>query len=140
MKPTYFNVPLLLSVIPGRKAELVPPGVLSDLDFKFVRVKENGEEAIIVLEAAEPDLRRVEETPGCVRLTPHRARVLKNRYRAPRIKQKYRVRSVNLSEPAERSDPFERDEWGNRVIDIYQTVRSGIYIIDIPILDGPDGN
>ncbi len=138
MSQTYFKVPLSLSVKPKGEAELLPPDILTGLDFNFIQVKENGEEAIVTLAATDPTLQQVEETPECVKLTLAQAQNLKDQYQSPRIKQKYRPATVNPAEPEQENQPFETDQQGNRIIDTYQTVRSGFYLIDTPIVNNPD--
>jgi hypothetical protein len=57
---------------------------------------------------------------------------LKKSYPVPKLKQKYR--SPSPAEMETSGEPFALDDRGNRIIETWQTVRSGFYLIDVPVL------
>ncbi len=135
MSVAFFQISL--SVQPkGGEAELVPPKVLQDLNYRFVIVKDGGEEGIVKLEESEAVLKKVEKDKDCKKLTKKQMEALQKKYPQPKLKQKYRMRTQTeeQGETETVSEPFEVDDKGNKIIDTFQTVRSGFYLIDVPIV------
>ncbi len=131
MSVAYFQIPLSVRPKAGGEAELVPPEVLQGLNYHFVVVKDNGEEGIINLEANADDFQKVENTQNCKKLSEKKMESLRDSYPTPQVKKRYRQRPATEESDAQ----FEVDEQGNKIADSYQTVRSGFYLIDVPILE-----
>ena len=130
-------VQVRLSVKPKIRgeAELVPPKVLEGLNYQFVIVKDGGEEAIVKLEAPKEVLKKLEKDKDCKKLATDQAKKLQRTYPPPKLTRKYR-RTPHVqaaSEPGTISGPFAADAAGNRIIDTYQIVRVGFYLIDVPV-------
>ena len=53
-----------------------------------------------------------------------------------KLKQKYRMHTqIEGRDIAEsEGDAFEVDDQGHRIIETFQTIRSGFYLIDVPVL------
>ncbi len=136
MAVAFFQVQLSVKPKEGGAAELVLPDVLQGLNYQFVMVKEGGEEAIIRLEASTTDLKKMEKENNCQHLTESQMRTLKESYPAPKLKQKYRLRTQSQEggELETVNQAFAIDEQGNRIVDSLQTVRAGFYLIDVPVL------
>lgn len=131
MAIAFFQIPLSVQPQPGGEAVLVPPDVLQDLNYQFVLVKEGGEEAIIQLDTAETDVKKLDKDKHCTKLTEAKLKTLKASYPTPKLKQRYRV---HLDAPEITSEPFEVDQQGDKVVETVQTVRSGFYLIDVPVV------
>lgn len=54
-------------------------------------------------------------------------------YPQPKQKSKFRMKSQVLKQ-REAAEQDELDEKGSKIIDTIQTVRSGFYLIDVPII------
>lgn len=137
MPEKYFQIPLSVQVKSGGNAELVSPKVLHGLNYHFVIVKDGGDKGIISIDEADAVLKEVEENKDCKKLTVKQMKTLQKSYPAPKIKKIYRKRTQIL-EPGEvetTEEEFEVDEKGNRIIDTAQTVRSGFYLIDVPVIE-----
>src|SRR5574341_1121297 len=158
MLENYFKIQLSVKPAKDGLAELVPPEILQDLNYIFVIVKDGGEEGIIMVEEPESVLKKIEKDKDCTRLTAKQMEILKKSYPAPKIKKKYRIlpqvettctfRSTYLPKIKQKSrlplqtpemgrksgKPYEFDDKGNRIIDTFQTVRSGFYLIDVQVL------
>ncbi len=128
MAVAYFQVQLSIKAQEHGEAELILPEVSSETNYKFVIVKEGGKEGIIKVEDSEKNIQKLEENENCKKLTESEMEALKESYPTPKLKQKYR-----LPTQAE-SEPFVVDQQGDRLIDTWQTVRSGFYLIDVPVL------
>jgi hypothetical protein len=135
MPVAFFQI--ALSVQPkGGEAELVLPKLFQDVNYRFVIVKDGGEEGIVKLEASEAILKKVEKDKACKKLTKEALKTLQQSYPRPKLKQKYRVRAQTEGRGVMEtgSEAFEVDDQGNKIIETFQTVRSGFYLIDVPIL------
>jgi len=131
MAVTYFQVQLSIKTKEHGEAELIFPEVSPDTNYQFVIVKEGGKEGIIKLEDSEKNIQTIEKNENLKKLTESEMEALKQSYPTPKLKQKYR-----LPTQAE-SEPFVVDQQGDRLIDTWQTVRSGFYLIDVPVLTQP---
>ena len=138
MSVTFFRIQLSVQPQEGGEAKLKLPNILQELNYQFVIVKDGGEEGIVKVEAPDASLRRIEQDNRCETITPPQVETLKAEYPAPKLKQKYRMlTSSEETDVAEISgEPFAVDEQGDRIVDTWQTVRSGFYLIDVPILSG----
>lgn len=135
MPENYFKIPLSVEPKKGGLAEIVPPKILQDLNYVFVIVKDGGEEEIIKVEEPESVLKKIEMDKDCKRLTAKQMELLRKSYPTPKIKKKYRIRPQTSEAGGEGGERFELDDKGNRIIDTFQTVRSGFYLIDVKVLD-----
>lgn len=135
MPTAFFQVPLSVQPKEGGEAGFVLPQALQDLLYRFVIVKEGGEEGIIRIEGTNTILKQVEKEKGCKKLTAKQMEAVRKTYQQPRIKKKYRERisTEELDEDVIVGDEFEVDKDGNRIVDTFQTVRVGFYLIDIPV-------
>ena len=95
---------------------------------------------ITVEESQEAVFNEIEKEKGCKRLTARQVQAVRKSYAEPKLKEKFRMRSQvqRPGAPAEGEDLYEIDEKGNRVLDTFQTVRSGFYLIDVPVLSESD--
>jgi hypothetical protein len=138
MPGAFFRVRLSVRPRGGGEAELVPPNVLQDLLYRFVIVKEGGEEGIVRVEEPEAVLETIEQYKDCYKLTVEQMEALRKEYPAPKLKKKYRMgqqeHETGEGRPMDRS--FAVDAQGNRILDTWQTIRSGFYLIDL--LVAPD--
>ncbi len=137
MSENFFQITLSIEPKSNGKAELVSPKVLLELNYQFVIVKDGGNEGIISIDEPDAVLKEVEENKDCKKLTVEQMKISQKSYPAPRIKKIFRKRTQILG-PGEletTGEEFEVDEKGNRIIDIVQTVRSGFYLIDVPVLE-----
>ncbi len=133
MAIAFFQIPLSVKPTGGGDAELVAPEVLQGLNYRYVIVKEGGEEGIIKLEESQQVRRKVAEQQDCKKLTAKQVEELKQNYPRPKLKEKYRTHQQVEEEDEVTDEPFELDDKGNRIIDTIQTVRSGFYLIDVPV-------
>src|SRR5439155_17571418 len=117
------------------EAELIPPQALHGLNYHFILVKDGGEEGIIQLEGADAVLKQVEKEKECKKLTAKQLATLQASYPKPKIKQKYRMQSQiqEAGETVPVAGLFEVDPAGNKIVDTFQTVRVGFYLIDISV-------
>lgn len=134
MPEKFFQIPLSIKPKGGGEAEFVSPKILQGMNYAFVIVKEGGEEGIIRLDEPETKLKKIEKDKDCKRLSVKQMETLWKSYPSPKIKKKYRMRPQIPETGMEIGEPFEVDEKGNRIVDTIQTVRSGFYLIDVPIL------
>jgi hypothetical protein len=132
MPENYFQIQLSVKPKEKGEAELVPPKVLQDLNYSFVVVKEGGEEGIVNVDEPDEVIKKIEKDKNCKRLTAKQMETLQKSYPSPRIKRKYRM--LPLLQAGKGSEQFKVDDKGDRVVDTFQTVRSGFYLIDVPIL------
>ncbi|HEX9374162.1 MAG TPA: hypothetical protein VF897_24325 [Roseiflexaceae bacterium] len=135
MPVAFFQVRLSVQPTSGGQAELVVPDVLHDLDYRFVIVKDGGEEGIVRLDAPADVIDRVSKDQRCTKLTAKQAEALRGSYPPPRLKQRFRI-APTPSEDASSAvaiEQFAVDDQGSRVVDTTQTVRSGFYLIDVPV-------
>lgn len=128
MTVAFFQVQLSVETKEHGEAKLVLSEPLPELNYQFVIVKEGGEEGIIKVETSEENLQKIEQNQHYKKLTTSQMETLKSSYPAAKVKQKYRVTT------SETNEPFVVNESGERVIDTWQTVRSGFYLIDVPVI------
>ena len=135
-----FQVQLTVKPKAHGEAALVVPEALTDVKLSFVIVKEGGEEAIVNVSTSSDIMKKLERRKDCKRLTAKQSEQLRASYPAPRIKKKYRMHSRTSDQANAESfgKGFEVDGEGRKIVDSFQTVRSGFYLIDVPI-DG-DGS
>jgi hypothetical protein len=131
MTVTYFQVQLSIKPKEQGEAELILPEVSPETSYKFVIVKEGGEEGIIKVEDSEENIQKLAKNENCKKLTQSEMETLKESYPTPKLKQKYRLPTQAETEPS------VVDQQGDRLIDTWQTVRSGFYLIDVPVLTQP---
>ncbi|GAA4609827.1 hypothetical protein BJY16_007527 [Actinoplanes octamycinicus] len=98
----------------GGDATLTVPDALDGVDFRFVLVRDGGEEALIRVDQPADVLKRLANAPGMTRLTAKQLTAARADYPAPCRKQLYTE---------------------DRTITTFQTVRSGFYLIDVPVLE-----
>jgi hypothetical protein len=80
-------------------------------------------------------MRALERSKDVRRLTPKQCEQARAGYPAPRIKKQYRLRSRASDQNADGLlGDFEPDAAGKKIVDTFQTVRSGFYLIDVPII------
>jgi hypothetical protein len=133
-----FKVQLSVQPTRGGEAKFILPEVLQDLNYQFVIIKDGGEEGIIKIDEPDQVLHKVEQDEHCQRLTTEEMETLKKSYPAPKIKRKYRSRSQTHVAGEMAGEQFEVDAQGNRAMDVIQTIRSGFYLIDVPIMGEPN--
>jgi|SRR5215831_2832981 len=138
MLGAFFRVRLSVCPKGGGEAELVPPNILQDLQYRFVIVKEGGEDGIVRIEESEAVLETIEQDKDCQKLTVEQMEVLKKEYPAPKLKKIYRMgqQEHRVGEGRLMDWSFAVDAQGNRILDTWQTIRSGFYLIDL--LVAPD--
>ncbi len=139
MPTAFFQVRVSVQPKSGGEAELMPPPAIQGLNYQFVLVKDGGEEAIMKLDGPDSALKQVEKDKDCKKLTPRQVETLRTTYPKPKLKMKYRAQ-LQLQESGEAIPvpaSFEVDEAGNKIVETVQTVRSGFYLIDVPVLSQP---
>jgi hypothetical protein len=134
MANTYYQVTLSVRPKSGAAAELVPPPALQEVDYSYVIVKDGGTEGIIRVEASDAQLKKLEADPLCKKLTAKQLESLSKSYPAPKLKKMYRPRPLPDTGDDKPGDPYEVDAKGNRIVATIQTVRSGFYLIDVPVI------
>ena len=136
MPVAYFQIQLSLQPKSGGEAVPVPPQVLQGVNYGFVIVKDGGEEGIVKLDGPDAALKQVEKDKNCKKLTTKQVETLLANYPKPKNKNKYRAQprlplDVTTVTAAGSSAVGQT---GNKFVDTFQTVRSGFYLIDVPIL------
>ena len=126
----YFRVPLEVRPVGGGRAELSPPPALEGTGYRFVAVKDGGEEAVIEVDAQQRVLGRVAADGSCTRLSGDEAEALRASYPAPRLKQR-RVEAMRFEVPSG-PEPVPGPAAEDR-FETVQTVRCGFYLIDVPV-------
>lgn len=136
MPVAYFQIQLSFQPKSGGEAALIPPPVLQGLNYGFVLVKDGAEEGIAKLDGPDAALKQVEKDKSCKKLTTRQVETLRASYPKPKMKKKYRAQPQLEETGATKPlvGLFEVDEAGSTVVDTFQTVRSGFYLIDVPIL------
>jgi hypothetical protein len=134
MPVSFFQISLSVQAKSGGYADLVPPKVLQRMNYHFLILKDGGEEGIIQLEESEEVLEEVGKNENCKKLTEEQMKDLQASYPIPKLKKKYRMRTQEADQSRTTVLPFEVDEQGNKIVDTFQTVRSGFYLIDVPVL------
>jgi hypothetical protein len=135
MPVAFFQVRLSVQPKAGGEAELIPPQALHGLNYQFIHVKDGGQEGIVKLEGLDPVLKQVEKDKDCKKLTAKQLETLRASYPKPKIKQKYRLQPQvqESGETAPAGVLFAVDQTGDRIVEIFQTVRAGFYLIDVPV-------
>lgn len=136
MAIAYLHVRLTVQPTRGGDAELVLPDALQGLDPHFVVVNEGGQEGILQVDAPKAILKKIAQDDRCTLLSLEDMNDLRKGYPPPKIKQRYRA-ALFLSTGAEAGatqGSFALDAEGNRIVDTYQTVRSGFYLIDVLVV------
>jgi hypothetical protein len=87
MLDAFFRVRLSVRPKGGGEAELVPPNILQDLHYRFVIVKEGGEEGIVRIEEPEAVLETIEQYKDCHKLTEEQMEALQKEYPTPKLKK-----------------------------------------------------
>jgi len=126
----YFRVQLALQTLNGGRATLDVPPALRAVPHAFVLVNSGGAEAIVRVEQTESGLKMLAQETNCTKLTPKQLQETRARYAAPSLKLRYRP--VDASQP---SKGYESDKQGHPIVETVQTVRSGIYLIDVPLVE-----
>jgi hypothetical protein len=126
-----FQMHLTIRPTSGGQAELAVPDTIRDLDYHFVAVKDGGEEGIVRVNAPQKALAALAQDPACTQLADSQADELRKSYPPPRLK--HVLRPIHAPEDTAGSATFAVDAEGRPVIDILQTVRSGFYLIDVPV-------
>jgi hypothetical protein len=137
MAEAFFRVRLSVDSGMGGQASLKLPEHFEELKHQFAIVKEGCEECVIRVNASETDLKNIERKGNCQRLTKEQLKLLISKfYPRPKLKIKYRVKtsSEEIDSAMPSGDVYVLDEQGHRITDTYQTVRSGFYLVDVPIL------
>jgi hypothetical protein len=137
MAATHFRIRLTVQPSGGGEARLVPPKVLQGLRYRFVLVKDGGEEGIVQLDEPRSVLEKIQRTKDCTKLTEKQLETVMSGYPAPKLKQRYRLRPLvqEMGSHAEATaEPYELDDQGIRIVDDFQTVRVGLYLIDMPVV------
>jgi hypothetical protein len=137
MALTHFKIQLSVEPKGGGEAQLVPPPVLQGLSYRFVLVKDGGEEGIVQLDEPKSVLEKIQRNRNCTKLTKKQLETVRSGYPAPKLKQRYRARPL-VQEAGPHADataePYELDDQGKRIVDDLQTVRVGLYLIDVPVV------
>lgn len=137
MPTTYIQAKLTVQPTAGQ-AELVVPEVLRGLNYRFVIIKDGGEECIVQLDAPAATLENIGQDPACTRLSAKQAKSLLASYPPPRIKRLFRIEAPTVNDPAAPLiEQVALNEQGRQIIDTFQTVRSGFYLIDVSIVASP---
>jgi hypothetical protein len=126
----YFRVQLALQTLSGGRATLDVPLALRALPHDFVLVNSGGAEAIVRVEQPESVLKALAHETNCTKLTPKQLEETRAGYAAPSLKRRYRP--VDASQP---SKGYTNDKQGHPIVETVQTVRSGIYLIDVPVVE-----
>jgi hypothetical protein len=135
MPVRFFQVPLKTMPRAGGQAELTPPKPLRDLAFEYVVVQHGGKEAIVRVEAPEAELKALEKEKDLERLTPAQMRKLRDGYAKPVLKRKLVPQPLSdRDEAAADAGAAEAEPQVEVVEQTVQTVRSGFYLIDVPIV------
>jgi hypothetical protein len=128
---TYFQVPLAVRPTGGGNAELVPPEALRGLTYRFVVVKDGGDEAIVDVDASTEALAEIARDKRCRRLSESKAKARRAEYPTPRLKNIQRGPSVNAGDPPPAAP--EAADAERPVVETVQTVRHGFFLIDVPL-------
>jgi hypothetical protein len=131
MTTTFFQVQLSVQPKAGGDAEFILPEVFEGLDYHFVLVKDGGEEGLVKLDASAAQIKTVEKNKQCKKLSKAELESLKKAYPKPKLKQQYHLLPV-AEDDGEAQPTIEDLE--TLPIDTLQTVRSGFYLIDVPIV------
>jgi hypothetical protein len=133
MPVVYYQARLKVQPTTSGNAELAVPKALRNLNYHFVLVKDGGEEGIVAVDEPKAALDTIGEDKALTRLTPKQADTLRQSYPPPRLKQRFRQDTAASDEPAP-AEQFALDDKGKRIVDTVQTVRSGFYLIDVPVV------
>ena len=136
MPTAYFRIPLTVNPTGGGAAELVAPDALQEIDYSYLIVKEGCEEGIVALEAPNAVISELAAADTYEKLTARKMQSVRRGYPPPKLKQRYRLRQepVGSQDADPSAGPYEVDNEGNRIVDTFQTVRAGFYLIDVPVV------
>ena len=132
---TYFQVTLTVKPKSGGAAELVVPKPLQGQNYDFISVKGDASEGIVRVEAPETAIKMVEADSQCKRLTVKQVESVRKSYPAPKLKQVFRLRDTAEAGRDQPGGLYELDAEGNKIVDTMQTVRSGFYLVDVPVVE-----
>lgn len=150
MPIAFFQIPLSVKPKSGGAAEIIAPEVLQGLNYAFVIVKEGAEEGIVRVDVSETDLEKITSDSNCTKLESESMKALYESYPKPKLKQQYKMKPLASPPPQaageEMTPPtspppqavgeqLETDEQGNPIVVTLQTVRSGFYLIDVPVVE-----
>ena len=140
MAVAYYQIDLSVRPAADGGGAFVIPKVLQTQDYQFILVKDGGKEAVIKMEASSTEIKKVAKDNKCKKVTKTQATKILKDYPAPRLKMKYRQTMITekTEDDVERMiENFETDKKGKRILDTIQTVRSGFYLIDVPVRAKP---
>ena len=133
MSVAYFQIALSVQSKGRGEATLVPPAAIQGAGYRFLIVKEGGQEGIVQVDGPDATLKQIENDKDCKKLTAKQLETLRSSYPKAKVKQRYRPLAVPGPEAAEASESAV-DAAGNRILETVQTVRSGFYLIDVPVV------
>lgn len=133
-----FVVQLSAATDASGRPRLQPPPALADVDFRYLSVKQGGTEAIVRVTAAADGLKTLERSEGCKKLTARQAEQLRGSYATPSLKRQCRPRQLDVTDAmnvpgGQQGGGYALDTQGQAIVDVFQTVRLGFNLIDVPI-------
>jgi hypothetical protein len=135
MSVAYFQVSLSLQPKSRGEAALVPPAAIQGASYRFLIVKEGGQEGIVHVDGPDATLKHIEKDKDCKKLTAKQLDTLRSSYPKPKIKQRYRPLAIPGTNAVEAHDGTSPENAvGHRALETVQTVRSGFYLIDVPVV------
>jgi hypothetical protein len=139
MASAYFQVKLTVSPCDGGDAKLLLPSVFGAAGVEFLAVRDGAEEGIVRADAPDAVLDGLDSAPDVRRLSERQLDAVKRSYPPMKLKRKYRLRRPMApgGAIAAGADLYELDAQGRPVVDTWQTVRSGFYLIDVPVNETP---
>ena len=126
----YFRVKLALRPLDGGSATLDLPAAMRTVPHDFVLVNSGGAEAIVRVEQPDSVVKSLARETDCTKLTPRQLEEVRARFGTPSLKRRYRP--VDASQP---SKGYASDKQGHPIVETVQTVRSGFYLIDVPLVE-----
>jgi hypothetical protein len=136
MAVAYFQVSLSVQPKEKGQARLVPPSIMAEHDHQYIIVKDGGKEGIVKLEAPTGVIKEIQKDKDCKKLTTRQMQQLKKSYPSPKLKKKYRVQEQrpDVDEAVTVGGGPVVDATGSPIVDTFQTVRAGFYMIDVPVM------
>lgn len=130
-----FVVQLSAAADAGGRPQLQPPPALAGLDFRYLSVKQGGTEAVVRVTAAADSLKTLERGDGCKKLTPKQADQWRAGCATPTLKRQYRPQQLDADAApgGQVGGGYALDADGQAIVDVFQTVRLGFHLIDVPI-------
>jgi hypothetical protein len=139
MPVRFFQIPLTVRPQRPGTAELIPPKPLREMPFDFVLVRQGGEEAIVRVEAPEAELKALEKAKEVQRLTLSQMKKLRDSYSTPALKKRrFHAQHIASEEPTAAGEQGRPQSQLEVVEQTVQTVRSGFYLIDVPVSAGTE--